>query len=149
MRPGLQLSLKRKLAAAASRPFRVTTSCSRVAKPPPSMRWRVTGLGTVAEAPVLNFSSMLLETLPQHTDYQRAIYETLCRIESVLRGNQHITRGSAHTPLLTIDEAAKALRISRSTMKQLIGHGVIRVIHIGRRVLVAQESLERFLNDQP
>jgi excisionase family DNA binding protein len=92
---------------------------------------------------------MITKTVPQCADYQRAIYESLCRIEDILRGQGRVAPRLPHASPLTIDEAAKALRVSRSTMKQLIGNGAIRVIRIGRRVLVARESLQRLLSGQP
>jgi excisionase family DNA binding protein len=47
----------------------------------------------------------------------------------------------------TLDEAAQALRISRSTAKTLIGKGLIRVTHLGRRVIVPANEIERIIRE--
>jgi excisionase family DNA binding protein len=91
---------------------------------------------------------MNTEILPQCTDYQKAIYESLCRIEHILAANSQIERRTTFSPVLTVDEAAQALRISRSKAKQLIYDGTIHAVRVGRRVLVIRESLERLVGDQ-
>jgi excisionase family DNA binding protein len=92
---------------------------------------------------------MINENLPERADYQRAIYEALRRIERLLSANeQQESPRAASLPPLTIDEAADAVRINRSKMRELIYHGTVRVVRIGRRVLVTRESLDRLLSDQ-
>jgi excisionase family DNA binding protein len=103
-----------------------------------------------------NLSYMVTEILPQRADYQKAIYESLCRIEQLLRTKETPIPSTPKEPpvpsaafsgALTMDETAKALRVSRSTVKELIGRGVIRVVRLGRRVLIPTESLDRLLNE--
>jgi excisionase family DNA binding protein len=47
----------------------------------------------------------------------------------------------------TLDEAAEALRISRSTAKTMIGRGVLRVTHLGRRVIVPADEVDRIIRE--
>lgn len=44
-----------------------------------------------------------------------------------------------------ITDAAAVLGIGRTTLYQLIASGEIQVIKIGRRTLIAQEELERYV----
>lgn len=44
-----------------------------------------------------------------------------------------------------LTDAAQVLGISRTTIYQLISDGEIRTIKIGRRTLVAQDELERYV----
>ena len=48
--------------------------------------------------------------------------------------------------LLTIREAAKALRLGRSTIYELIAAGEIEAVHIGRSARVPADEIERFVN---
>lgn len=51
--------------------------------------------------------------------------------------------------LLTIGEAARALRISRSRMYELLGRGEIPgVVRIGRSVRISRRSLEAWVDAQ-
>lgn len=50
--------------------------------------------------------------------------------------------------LLDLNEGASALRVSRSTVKRLIGEGRLPVVRIGRRVLLRRDALEAFLDEQ-
>jgi excisionase family DNA binding protein len=52
--------------------------------------------------------------------------------------NQHV---------LTVDEAAKLLRISRGSAYEAVRQGVIPSISIGRRILVPWVGLQRLLED--
>ena len=90
---------------------------------------------------------MTTEMLPQCVDYQQAIFETLRRIEQLLSKNEPPVRSMSFSGVLIMEETVNALRVSRSTVKQLIGSGTIRVVRIGRRVLVPRESLNQLLND--
>ena len=40
------------------------------------------------------------------------------------------------TELLTLDEIASRLQVSRRTVERLVAEGRIRVLHVGRRVRV-------------
>jgi len=46
-------------------------------------------------------------------------------------------------PLLTIDEAAQVLTISKRKACDLIASGKLRTVRIGRRRIVPRESIER------
>jgi excisionase family DNA binding protein len=47
--------------------------------------------------------------------------------------------------LLTIGEAARLLRLSRTFTYDLAAQGELPVIRFGRRVLISREALERYL----
>jgi excisionase family DNA binding protein len=47
--------------------------------------------------------------------------------------------------LLTLAEVSDKLRVSRRTVERLVAAGRIRVIRIGRRVLVTDRELESFI----
>jgi excisionase family DNA binding protein len=47
--------------------------------------------------------------------------------------------------LLTIEDAAKALGVGRSTIYELIGKGDLEVVHIGRSARVPVESVQSFV----
>lgn len=90
----------------------------------------------------------MTESLPQRPDYQRAMYESLCRIEGLLRETARPDRITAFSGTLTMDETAGALRVSRSTVKQMIGRGTIRAVRIGRRVVIPREALDQLVEDK-
>ncbi len=48
-------------------------------------------------------------------------------------------------PLLTLDEAARLLAVSRRTVERLIDAGRIRPIRIGRAVRVTEREVEAYL----
>ena len=50
------------------------------------------------------------------------------------------------TKLLTLPEAAEALRISVRTVQRLIASGQLRPIHIGRRTLITEQECEAYLS---
>ncbi len=52
--------------------------------------------------------------------------------------------GAAPERLFSIDEAAAALQVARSTLYQLIGAGELRTIKVGRRRLVPASSIAGF-----
>ena len=56
---------------------------------------------------------------------------------------------SVNSIALTIDEASEHTGIGRNTLRQLITWKKIPTLHIGRRILIRREVLERFieLND--
>ena len=47
--------------------------------------------------------------------------------------------------LLSVQEAAKHLGVSRSLMYELINTGEIESLHLGRRRLVSREAINRFI----
>ena len=49
------------------------------------------------------------------------------------------------TRLLTLDEAAMALRVSVRTVQRLIASGQVRPVRIGRRTLVTETEVETYL----
>ena len=51
--------------------------------------------------------------------------------------------------LLTIEEAAKLLRIGRTTMYELMWARKIEPVRIGRRIRFTRASLERFVEEAP
>lgn len=51
------------------------------------------------------------------------------------------------THVLNITEVVEALRVSRSTVKRLIGEGKLRSVRIGRRVLVPAAALDELLKN--
>jgi excisionase family DNA binding protein len=57
-----------------------------------------------------------------------------------------ITKGDAFTRLvLDINETADALRVSRSTVKRLIGEEKLKTVRVGRRILVPLSELEKLI----
>lgn len=50
----------------------------------------------------------------------------------------------APEPLLTLDEAARLLAVSRRTVERLVDAGRIRPVRIGRSVRVTARELEAF-----
>ena len=52
------------------------------------------------------------------------------------------------TQLLNLMEAAKMLRIHRITLRRHIAEGSIPVVQVGRRVLVREEDIEKFIADR-
>jgi excisionase family DNA binding protein len=49
--------------------------------------------------------------------------------------------------LLTQEEAARTLRISKTSLWRLRNRGKIRTVLIGKRVLFRQEELEKFISE--
>lgn len=47
---------------------------------------------------------------------------------------------------LTVDEAAKALRVGRNTVYNLVRAGRIRSVRIGRKIRIPREALYEYLN---
>jgi excisionase family DNA binding protein len=52
----------------------------------------------------------------------------------------------ADRPLYTIPEAAKALRISRSTVYELLSAGRLRKVKVGYLSLIRRDDLADFIN---
>lgn len=50
------------------------------------------------------------------------------------------------TPLLTIDEAAAILRLSRRSIERLVAAGELRPVRFGRRVLFTERELAAFVD---
>jgi excisionase family DNA binding protein len=51
--------------------------------------------------------------------------------------------------LLTPEEAAKALRVGRTTVYALMKSGDLRPVHIGRSCRISQAELERYVRRLP
>jgi excisionase family DNA binding protein len=49
------------------------------------------------------------------------------------------------TPLLSLREAARALGVSFWTVRRLIKQGRLTPVAVGRRVLLEQSAIERFI----
>lgn len=49
------------------------------------------------------------------------------------------------TELLTLDQVARRLQLSRRTVERLIREGRIRALHVGRRVRVTDRELETYI----
>lgn len=58
------------------------------------------------------------------------------------------SQGQLDRLLFPRTEAARSLSISLGKLEQLIRDGEVRVIRIGRRVLVPRESIALFLNSR-
>jgi excisionase family DNA binding protein len=54
----------------------------------------------------------------------------------------------AEQHVMTVDEAAKRLRISRNGAYEAVRRGEIPSIKIGKRILVPRAALERMLNGE-
>lgn len=50
--------------------------------------------------------------------------------------------------LLTIDEAATALRVSDATVFRLMRRGDLRVVRLGRRTLIERVELDRLIEER-
>jgi len=50
---------------------------------------------------------------------------------------------------LSVQEAAQALGIHKNTLQKLINQGSIRVVRLGRRVLIPTAELRRLLGEDP
>lgn len=53
------------------------------------------------------------------------------------------------SPVLTVEEAAKMLRIGRSNAYEAVKTGDIPTIRVGRRILVPRARLMALLNAEP
>jgi excisionase family DNA binding protein len=82
-----------------------------------------------------------ISTVP---DYPAAIFHALLRIEHLLR-NVRARPTYNPKPMLSIDEAARFLSISRSKFKDLVRTQQVRSIRVGRRVLIPIQSLETYI----
>ena len=51
--------------------------------------------------------------------------------------------------VLTVEEAAEALRISRQSAYQAVRNGEIPTVKVGRRILVPRQQLEEMLAGRP
>jgi excisionase family DNA binding protein len=56
--------------------------------------------------------------------------------------------GQEHRVAWSIEDAARATGISKSTMRRAIDQGKLPVSRIGRRVVISDETLHRFVQDQ-
>ena len=57
-----------------------------------------------------------------------------------------MTTSEQTSPVLTVDEAAALLRISRQSAYQAVRAGELPTVKIGRRILVLRHALERMLD---
>jgi excisionase family DNA binding protein len=69
-----------------------------------------------------------------------AVRETIAEVDAAL------TAPRAGTSLLTVVEAARELRVSRSTVFDLLAGGELEGVMIGRARCVPRHSLEAFLS---
>ena len=51
----------------------------------------------------------------------------------------------SETELLTTVEVAKTLKVSRSTVYQLMARGELKSVHVGTRRLIRRSDLESFI----
>ena len=51
------------------------------------------------------------------------------------------------TLVLTVEEVAQLLRVSRAFAYELVNRGDLPCLRLGRRVLVPRRALERFVDD--
>lgn len=51
--------------------------------------------------------------------------------------------------VLTLDEAARELRISQGLLRKVITSGELPARRIGRRVVVAREAIDRYVQPAP
>ena len=56
-----------------------------------------------------------------------------------------VSEGASEPLVLTIDEAAEWLRVSRSTIYHLLATGELVAVKIGRSTRIPTSSLERFI----
>ena len=61
-------------------------------------------------------------------------------------GTPSHARSTVPTVLLSIAEAASALRIGRSKLYELIADGEVEVVHIGRSCRVPMEAVRAFVD---
>jgi excisionase family DNA binding protein len=61
------------------------------------------------------------------------------------KGKWFTTRNEPPVLVYTLNESSRGMKISLSTTKRLISEGKLRVIRVGRRVLIRREDLEEFL----
>ena len=59
-----------------------------------------------------------------------------------------VTAGQGPSPVLTVDEAASYLRISRGLAFAAVRDGSLPSVRIGRRILVPRRQLEALLDGQ-
>lgn len=64
------------------------------------------------------------------------------------RKAKRVTSETRSSPLLTIPEAARHLRLSRAQTYRLAQRGDIPAIRIGRSVRIRREALDRWLDEQ-
>ena len=50
--------------------------------------------------------------------------------------------------IMTVMEAAKVLKVGRSTMYQLIRSGAVKHVRIGKKILIPREYLRLFLETE-
>lgn len=72
--------------------------------------------------------------------------------ERLSQSYPHNESGAAHAPVvrltLRVDEAARALGVSRTTLYVLMRSGAVPVVRIGRAVRISTIALDRFVSEQ-
>ena len=63
---------------------------------------------------------------------------------ALLSGSARVTN---QTLLVTVEEAARLVGVGRTTMFELIGSGSVKSVRLGRRRLIARNSLELFVDE--
>ena len=58
------------------------------------------------------------------------------------------TRPSSFAPLMTVVEAATALRVSTKTIRRMIARGELRRVSVGRLVRIRAEEIEQYIRDR-
>lgn len=56
-----------------------------------------------------------------------------------------LTTTAADTMLLTLDEAARELRLARRSVERHVANRRLHVVHLGRSVRIERRELERFV----
>jgi excisionase family DNA binding protein len=49
--------------------------------------------------------------------------------------------------LLTVNEAAAILRVSRAFVYELVARGDLPALHLGRRILIPRETIDRLVDN--
>lgn len=90
-------------------------------------------------------ANLLWEALIE--DIRRVVRE---EIRAALDGGNVVNKSrSPASSYLTITQAAEASSLAPSTIRLLIRKGRFKAHHVGRRVLIKRDDLERFLESRP
>lgn len=68
-------------------------------------------------------------------------------VEGTFSSSVHIDALGGMPAVLSVEEAAKVLRIGRNQTYDAIRSGLIGHVRVGRRILIPRAALERFLAD--
>jgi len=61
--------------------------------------------------------------------------------------NQPKASNSAQPLTYTLRECAEALKVSLNSFRKIVDNGEVKVVRVGKRVLIPVRELERYLND--